>query len=283
MRILLYLGFICSFILFISSSNGRAANGSGNTGAPGDESVGQTSITCKFCHTGNAIVTNTSILILDKDSVQVNSYVPGADYTVRVSVNASTGSPKGYGFQLIGIKDSDSLDVKGFSSPSSNAKLATTSFNNRTYAEHKRADSLNTFEVQWKAPAQGTGSISFYAAGNGVNKNSSSDGDGASNTKLTISEAVISSSNSAELLAQKVQIFPNPITEGRVFIQWTEDISIVKFTLIDSEGRIVRSGEVSDAQNTSFDVSGQTPGVYFLSLETKQAQSVPLVKTILIR
>ncbi|MBK7425795.1 MAG: T9SS type A sorting domain-containing protein [Saprospiraceae bacterium] len=282
MRILLYLGFICAFILFISSSNGRAANGSGNTGAPGDEMVGSTSITCKFCHTGNSIVTNTSILILDADSVQVNSYVPGADYTIRVSVNTSTGSPKGYGFQLIGIKDADSLDVKGFSSPSINTKLATTSFNNRTYAEHKRADSLNTFEVKWKAPAQGTGNVSFYAAGNGVNKNSSSDGDGASNTKMTLSEAVVLSSNSKEHFSQKVQIFPNPITEGKVFIQWAEDIEIDNYTLINAKGRIIQSGELEDLQKSTIDVSNQTPGIYFLKLETKQSNSNPIVKTIMI-
>jgi hypothetical protein len=283
MRILLYLGFVLAFILFISSSNGRATNGSGNTGAPGDEMVGSTSITCKFCHTGNSIVTNTSILILDADSAQVNTYVPGADYTIRVSVNASTGTPKGYGFQLIGIKDADSLDVKGFSSPSINTKLATTSFNNRTYAEHKKADSLNTFEVKWKAPVEGTGTVSFYAAGNAVNKNSSSDGDGASNTKLTISESVILSADSKDLLSQKIQVFPNPITAGKVFLQWTEDIEPGKYTLINAVGKIIRTGELGENQRSTIDVSDQTPGIYFLKLDTKQSKSNPIVKTIMIQ
>lgn len=283
MRILLYLGFICSFILFISSSNGRAANGSGNTGAPGDQMNGSAAITCKFCHTGNSIVTNTSIHILDADSAQVNSYIPGDDYTIRVSVNATTGAPKGYGFQLIGLKDSDSLDVKGFSSPSINTKLVTTSFNNRTYAEHKKADSLNTFEVKWKAPVEGTGNISFYAAGNGVNNNGSSDGDGASNTKLTISEAVISSSNSEEFFAQKVKIYPNPITHGKLFLQWTEDIEISNYTLISAKGKIIRQAELKDIQMSTIDVSDQTPGIYFLKLESKQSNLHPIVKTIMIQ
>src|SRR5690606_21962296 len=134
-----------------------------------------------------------------------------------------------YGFQLIGLKDDGDTDLKGFSEPSSNTKLQNLSFRNRIYAEHKNPGPLNTFEVKWTAPETGTGNVSFYAAGNGVNNNGSTSGDGASDTKLTLSETVISSSSSEELLSQKVRIFPNPITQGKVFLQWTEDIEIIKF------------------------------------------------------
>lgn len=283
MRILLYLGFICSFILLISSSNGRAVNGSGNTGAPGDETAGAVPVTCKFCHTPSNIVTNTLIQVLNSNNEEVTSYEPGEDYTVKVTINTVSGTPQRYGFQMIGLKDEGNTDLKGFSDPSSNTKLQNISFTNRTYAEHKNPGTLNTFEVKWTAPVAGTGNVSFYAAGNGVNNNGSTSGDGASETKLTLAEAVISSSNAEQLIAQKIQIYPNPVSNGRVFFKWTEDIEISAYTLINSDGKIIHSAVLKEgAQDSSIDVSNQSPGVYFLKLETKHSQTKSLVKTILI-
>lgn len=283
MRILLYLGFICSFILFISSSNGRAANGSGNTGAPGDETAGAIPVTCKFCHTPSNIVTNTLIQVLNSDNDEVTSYEPGEDYTVKVTINTVSGTPQRYGFQMIGLKDDGNSDLKGFSDPSSNTKLQNISFTNRTYAEHKNPGTLNTFEVKWTAPVAGTGSVSFYAAGNGVNNNGSTNGDGASETKLTLAESVVSSSQAEQLLAQKIQIYPNPVTNGRVFFKWAQEIEISRYTLINSEGRIIHSAELSqDVHESYIDVSNQSPGLYYLNVESKQNHIRPVVKTILI-
>lgn len=177
--------FGLAFLAFVfsSSSGGRAsAAGSGNTGAPGE------STTCVTCHGGGNFNVGLSINIYNQGTITpITTYSPGQTYSMEVTISNS-GLPGGFGFQMVALNASNS-NAGSWLSPSSNTQIATLG-NGRSYAEHNGISGTNTFMVDWTAPTTGTGSVTFYSAGNAVNGTGSTAGDGAATSSLMITEMV---------------------------------------------------------------------------------------------
>ncbi len=210
---LLFFGALC-FILLPGNKNGRASESqSGNTGAPGDESNSNGSPrTCSYCHFGAAGPV-TFIHLIDSNGDTVTQYLPGQQYKARVSMTNNNSNLTGYGFQMIALRDSDNTDLDGFSDPGNNTvnnyKIATIP-NGRTYAEHDNVSLTPLFDVVWTAPPQGTGPVTFYAAGNAVNRNGSTSGDGTDSHVLPINEAIPAGTNDPGAAAFTLSVWPNP-------------------------------------------------------------------------
>lgn len=199
-------------LLSMGNKNGRASSANrGNTGAPGDEtSLGQPK-TCMNCHNQGPITASLAITVLDNNNQPVTQYQPGQQYTASVKITGNGTTIQGYGFQMIALRDAGNTDLDGFTDVNpNNYKIASIS-NGRTYAEHDNISGSNTFNVKWKAPAAGTGSVTFYAAGNAVNGNGTTSGDGAGFSNLKLTEASsVATAEPDELLP--IRIFPNPMT-----------------------------------------------------------------------
>jgi hypothetical protein len=177
---LVYLLFLTTLgaLVLPASKNGRASQDkTGNTGAPGDDAnPNGTPRICTYCHFG-AAAPQVSIRVLDAGGDTVTAYIPGQQYTARVAINTNITTLTGFGFQMIALRDNGNVDLDGFSDPGNNTvnnyKIATIP-NGRTYAEHDNVSVNNSqFNVVWTAPAAGTGPVTFYAAGNAVNRNGS--------------------------------------------------------------------------------------------------------------
>lgn len=211
---ILFIGLL-GVVLFMGNSNGRADGaGWGNTGAPGDQVLSNGSPrTCQSCHaTGNTQVT-LDINLLDEAGDAISDYMPGQTYDVSVVLNHAGGdAPSGYGFQALSLIDSDESDVAGWSEPGANVKISTASNTGRSYAEQNGVSTENTFNFKWTAPADGSGSVTFYSCGNGVNDNGATSGDGAACTTLTVGEAFgVSTKEIANTL--NLEVFPNPVND----------------------------------------------------------------------
>lgn len=173
-----------------SSSNGRAtAANAGNTGAPGESQL------CGNCHNGGVFGTvNVSIQLFQQGTnIPVSSYLPGQTYDLSVSINNSSGNPFGYGFQLTALTVVGNNPIAGYFNLATNVKQKTVTVGSvagRTYIEQNGVTNNNIFNTSWTAPAAGTGSIRFYAAGNAVNGNSSTSQDNGGSTTLTIAESI---------------------------------------------------------------------------------------------
>jgi hypothetical protein len=281
MRLRLYstsLFFLFLAFVAMSNRNGRASSqNSGNTGAPGDEMIAGAPRTCVNCHGGTNISADLLITLLNAAGNVVTEYTPGADYTARVTINASGTGLSGYGFQMIALRDNGNVDIKGFSDPNNtnNYKLGTIS-NGRTYAEHANISTPNTFDVAWKAPVAGTGDVTFYASGNGVNRNNGSSGDGADNGVLKVKEAQPTSvSNTMYQYPRNfVNVYPNPIF-GRAVVQ----IEVInagtwQAVLCDMAGKPIWSGQF-DVKPGSNDfpfapAADLSSGIYLLHLTNGQ-------------
>jgi len=267
---------ILLLVVSLGNKNGRASTppGAGNTGAPGDEALPNgTPIVCNSCHTtggANPITSSTTISVLDASSNPVTSYIPGQQYTARVSVNTLTGNPARWGFQMIALKDAGNTDLDGFSDQNpNNYKIATVNSTGRTYAEHDNASTSNVFNVTWTAPAAGTGSVTFYAAGNAVNNNGLNNGDGASFSNLKLTEGSASSTQNPDAERIGLQLWPNPATSVVNISVNLLQAGDYRLALHDLSGRLVwESNQVLSAGENllNIPVAEMEAGLYFASL-----------------
>ncbi|MBK8920692.1 MAG: T9SS type A sorting domain-containing protein [Saprospirales bacterium] len=281
---LLFFGALLTVVL-AANKNGRASEAKkGNTGAPGDETNANGSPrTCTYCHFGAAGPV-VFIHLLNAIGDTVTQYLPGQQYTARVSIQNSNSNLTGYGFQMIALRAADSTDLHGFSDPGNNTvnnyKLATIA-NGRTYAEHDNVSASTQFNVVWTAPQAGAGSVTFFAAGNAVNRNGTTSGDGASSGMLQIQEGLASATTQAEEHPVRLNVWPNPVAQTARMEIVAEQAEEYRFRVFDCAGRVVwQSARQLPPGRFMLDVpvAGWTPGIYFLEATTGTARR--LVKVL---
>jgi hypothetical protein len=271
----LFFGLLAAVVL-MSNKNGRASTppGAGNTGAPGDQALANgTPIVCNSCHTPsnpNPISSTTTIAVLDSLGNTVTQYLPGKVYTARVTINTVSGNPLRWGFQMIALKDAGNTDLDGFSDINpNNYKIVTVNSTGRTYAEHDNSSSTNIFNVRWTAPVAGTGNVTFYAAGNAVNNNGSSGGDGASFSNLKLSEGSTTATQNPDAARIGMRVWPNPVVSNAQMLVALPEAGAYRLAAFDLSGRMVWETNLDLAageQALDVPAANWTPGVYFLSL-----------------
>ena len=263
------------WLFFISASSGYAAiNDEGITGAPGDEMNGVNPKTCQYCHSAGAFGPPTmTIQFFDSTGTSaVSSYLPNKRYTIRTTITAGSGTPSGYGFQMIDIRKSNSANVKGFlasNQQNTGIQITTLMKNGRQYAEHDRKSTSNTFNVKWRAPAtSGLGTITFYAAGNAVNGNGDLTGDGATFKNAELPEGRVATND----LREDVQI--KLFTEGGTIIVQSPDTRSVRMQMTDLSGRVVLADtwRVTHGENQkTFNFGHLNKGIYLFQLIDNQS------------
>lgn len=271
----LFFGLLAAVVL-MGNKNGRASTppGAGNTGAPGDQALANgTPIVCNSCHTPsnpNPISSTTTIAVLDSLGNTVTQYLPGKVYTARVTINTVSGNPLRWGFQMIALKDAGNTDLDGFSDIApNNYKIVTVNSTGRTYAEHDNSSSTNIFNVRWTAPVAGTGNVTFYAAGNAVNNNGSSGGDGASFSNLKLSEGSTTAIQNPDAARIGMRVWPNPVVSNAQMLVSLPEAGAYRLAAFDLSGRMVWETNLDLAageQALDVPAANWTPGVYFLSL-----------------
>jgi hypothetical protein len=242
---------LCMFLL--SNSGGRASQASeGNTGSPGDTDTFNK--TCLSCHGSNIQLTNT-IMVTDANGSAVTSYSPGETYSVTVTLS-STGNPSSYGFQL--VSELGNMEtINGFANPSSNAKLVTVG-GSRQYVEQNGPSASNEFTVEWTAPADDQGTITFYSAGIGANGNSMSSGDGGATANFALTPSTTSNN---EVSTTAVNVYPNPSSD---FIQIDSE-EIKNLQIFASNGQLMQSNK--ELSGNEINISNLDNGLYFIQFE----------------
>lgn len=273
---------IFSTLVLLGNKNGRASQAQrGNTGAPGDETEGGQPKTCIACHNQSSILASVAVSVLDSASNPVTQYIPGKLYTARVTITASGNNLNGYGFQMIGLRDSDNSDLDGFSDVNPNNYKIATIPGGRTYAEHNNISATNTFDVRWTAPPTGTGSVTLYAAGNGVNATGTSSGDGSGFGSVKLTELVSSTQNLDGALA-RIAVYPNPVQSTSVLNLKQLEAGAYQISAFDISGKTVWSSQQTLPEgdsNLSFSTADWRPGVYIIRLETAgKSSSVKVLK-----
>ena len=266
---------ISGAILFQSHSDGRATRGRDNTGAPGGQmGGGGNTISCNNCHSNANFEVGLSMDLIDAENNIVTEYIPNEVYTARVTIETLSGSPTGYGFQMVSLLESNDADVNGWidGMHSNNVQLTTIDNLNRRYAEHNDLSSSNEFSAQWTAPAASSGDITFYVAGIGANSNNGSGGDHAPETiQVSFSESATTSTTSAEE-DFAVTIYPNPVIDQ---LQISGELPS-SYRIYSSRGHMLLSQSFTDdtANFYSVDVTDFNAGVYFIIMESDKGKRV---------
>lgn len=271
---ILYTTFALVFLAIISLANagGRAGTANqGNTGAPGDQMIGNNPRTCQSCHATGDIQVLLSLEVLDANNNPISTYTPNEVYTAKVSIDSAAGpTAAGYGFQMVSLFDVDNSDVAGWTGTghSENVQIEAATTNNRVYAEQKGVSDSNEFLVQWQAPAAGNGAISFYAAGNGVNRSGSTSGDGAAiPQKLTLTENVVSSLADLSTIGIDLQIAPNPVNDQLYLTIESQEQRLFTTKIVNGTGQLFHQQTIhlsAGKQVQPIDLSQLAAGIYFL-------------------
>lgn len=252
MKSYLFFGFLVFFaFISLSSENGVPQPVSG---APGDASG-----SCKNCHNNVGSYTTTlALTLLNKDSVEVNQYVPGESYKVKLKVSG-TNNPKSYGFQMVSLAGSSNLNAGTWSNFGTKVKSLTlkVSGNNRNYLVQSSPKTDGLFEAVWKAPATDLGNVTFYFAGLAVNLNGRDSGDNHTTGSKIIKSSLTATSDQTTGTASS--IWPNPATD---VINVAEDLPST-FIIYDECGRQAHSGHVFNQQ---ISVTELQKGNYYLTI-----------------
>jgi len=263
-----------SLFLFTSSKDGRAGAANwGNTGAPGDQltTSGQPRV-CQSCHNSSAIQLNQTFEMTDAQGNPFDgSYTPGATYTVTVTNNVTVGNAARHGFQILcltGGEGVEGVEVSNWTAVSDNVQIATASNTGRTYAEHWEPSISNEFEMEWIAPVEGTGEVTFYYVGAGVNNNNQTAGDGGTTNTITVSEGIESSTKDLTLDAN-VSIFPNPVGGSLNLETEVEEAGKYQVRIVDVLGKVLTNQSIdlaSGSQLTILPTNHLVTGAYTIQL-----------------
>lgn len=197
-------------ILFTSYENGPGTSGSAFIGAPGELGA-----TCGTCHKnpGSYGFVSIDIEMFRPNGTAVNTYIPGNNYDIVITVNPEVGTPAAYGFQALAL-DAANNNAGTFTSENTGIDIET--INNRLYAEHNTPSPTNIFTIRWQAPPTSTGIVTFYASGNAVNGDGTSSGDSGIGTipaTLSIAEDVA--------LASEILSFEAVKSLNSALLKWT--------------------------------------------------------------
>lgn len=284
---LFFLGL--AFFLFTSSENGRAGDANwGNTGAPGDQltTSGQPRV-CQSCHNSSAIQVTQTFEITDADgnSITDDGYIPEQLYDVKLTVNTAAGNPAAFGFQILCLNAPEDVmgpEASNWTAVSSNVQVATASNTSRTYVEQPSPSTSNEFLMTWKAPAAGSGEVTFYVVSNGVNLNGMTAGDGSTGGRLNLTENMNINTND---LSSEVDltIYPNPVIDQLNLRSNTTEAGTYDWSIINLLGATVQSGTLNIAagsNNHTVEINNALPAsLYTLQLsKDEKTMHLPLVK-----
>jgi hypothetical protein len=179
----------------VLASTAAYANGSGAppgyTGAPGDQG------TCVACHFGSNLNSGNGTLTITFPDP--NGYVPGQKYTIRVTLQDPTA--KRWGFELaVRLSSNTSLTEGSLAVPSGSTAVQVVTQGPSQYATHTTAGSYPqqvtqaAWDIDWTAPAAGTGPLQLFAAALAANNDGSPANDLTYGGSLSVSEQTGSTS-----------------------------------------------------------------------------------------
>jgi hypothetical protein len=145
-----------------------------------------------------------------------NEYVPGATYTISVTV--TDASKQRFGFQATATDANNNM--AGTFTLTNPTLTSTQSAGGKTFVGHKSAGGNSTWSFDWTAPSSDVGPIKLYLAGNAANGNNNTSGDNIYTNVLPLNAAQgvgIASLSTNEYLKIISQDFAHLIIETGVY------------------------------------------------------------------
>lgn len=203
----------------------------GYTNSPGEQN-------CTACHSSFALNSGGgSIAISTTPSMSPTGYVPGATYTVDVTVAKTGVSLFGFGAEILNASNANAGTISIINA--SQTKLLNSG--SRRNVVHQlnggAGTDSKTFSFQWVAPAT-PGAATIYAAGVAANGNNQNSSDYVYTASLPISSSVgIREYN----LAATLSLYPNPAKENVTLSYRLEEEASVECHISGLNGQFISS------------------------------------------
>lgn len=238
-------------IIFTSEIMHSDSSPGGYSGSPLD------SKNCTQCHAGTAIAQANMIT----SNIPEGGYVPGQTYTITMQLDYN--SMKRCGFELTSETHFDKVGsfktIDGQGTQLLNSGKAVT----HSYLGNTPTNGSKTWKVDWVAPEQNTGQVTFYAAFNAANGNGSASGDQIITSNLLVQEAQatgIEKQNdhpfsvyyNSENHTIRILNMPSLDTKASAQIFSMSGIPVKSFSNVNN--------------NETLDISGLSSGVYIVTI-----------------
>lgn len=246
---LIIAGLVMLAALNISSIKRSGEPPLAMTGAPGDDG------TCADCHSASGSGNGSVDLAFSQQG-----YQPGDTISFDVSVNDDAASR--FGFELTALNNNEAF-AGAIVSVTNNSTIRTD--NGRQYASHQNANDNNTWTIEWAAPENDAGEVTFYVAGNAADASGDDDGDYIYTNSATLS--AITSVAADKPQPSDLKLYPNP---AQHFVKFEANEAFfagnVQCNVYDLQGNMVASQVLTKASNT-LDVRHLTAGQYLVELD----------------
>ncbi|MEN9512015.1 MAG: hypothetical protein RLZZ370_1834 [Bacteroidota bacterium] len=244
-RLLLSLFCGAAAVLFMNSSNGAGASQNADrTGSP------VSSGTCNNCHSGGAVTPTLTVGLFD-GLLPVTVYTPGKSYTLRISL-LGLGYSR-FGFQAVAL-GAGNVNAGSLTASGTNTRVLT--LNNRVYGEHTSPSNTGLFELNWKAPEPGAGTVTFYTAGLGAANPVGDNGDKGNTKSFSILEGA--SMDATTPVQSSLTFGPNPVRATLYFF----NSPLRQISIFNMKGELVFQHE---AATNALNLELLPQGVYLLS------------------
>ena len=239
---------------------------------------------CTQCHNSFPVNSGNGTLQLEVTP----TYVPGTTYTLIVSLS-NTGQSR-WGFELTpmaGFVAAGTLVV----TDTTHTQLSDNPSPAPDFLKHTRAGTYAgittgaTWDFQWVAPPAGTGTVTFYVAGNAANNSATSLGDYIYTITRTIDEvSAVAPHISLPTNPQVLTNYPNPFNPLTTLTFSLNQPGAVQLSLYDVLGRQIESilqGQMSAGPHSiTLNASSLASGTYVARLVTPQGSSVRVLNLV---
>lgn len=241
---------IAAAIISLANSGGAPA---ARTGAPNESTCGASG-----CH---GVQANQGSATLEINFAEESTvYEAGETYRINVSIDGAQNANKN-GFEIVALDANDNNVGEWILALPDDTQ--TKSSSGREYVTHTRAgNERDNWDIDWKAPAEDAGSVTFYVAFLDANGNGSSSGDALYTGNTSVDFDVASST--ALIAEDRIQVYPNPATNFLTIESSSDKIN--SYQLFNVAGQLVREG----AYNRNVEVGDLDNGLYVLRLETSK-------------
>jgi hypothetical protein len=281
--IILLLAF--SYLVFSSSSGGRAQLGENHTGAVGSDS----SCSGSGCHSANNSDLNISITLVDlnNDTVKNGRYFPGAFYFVRLFAHTNIGSYSTFGFQWTATRSGNIMAGNYVATGSPDTKATVVAPVEIVEQDHPPYGPIpvtgfnNAFiGFLWQAPPAGAGTITMWTTMLLANNDVTPLGDKANNYITFFSQNPLGVDEISPLT--NITVFPNPVRDNMHIRMQAAEKGNYSLIVHNMAGQIIvrKTLDISQTdQSFDIDLGSAFPGNYQLEIiKDGRKRILPFIK-----
>lgn len=273
-------GLVCLGLMFLASMTFAFSNG------PPDATCGipPANVNCTQCH--NEFGVNSGGGTLDFSAPV--AYSPGVTYDL--SVNLSDAGQTRWGFELAVLTSGNNQAGTLVVSDPVNTQLSDNlepmpDFLKQTSDGTYAGTASATWNFQWTAPDVGTGTVTFYVAGNAADQDGGTQGDYIYTVQGTSEEgAGVSWEAPVPLTPNVLTNYPNPFNPSTTLtfsLNQPDNIHLVVYDITGRQVVFLWEGQVlSGAHRVTLDGSALASGIYFAQLSTSTGSSVRVLNLV---